>query len=491
MFNLPFMGTKSKQPARRKSVIGLLRSFTIASTSRLLAPWKWDGGFSNREVKAALSRARSRARDMFKNSAHMRRYIYLCQTNIVGQGFNFKSMPHDGFPGSDNYRLDKVAAAFIEFHWNRWAQNRNWVDSTGRKNLKAIDKLNIKSWKRDGEYFMLIDNSAQNPYGISLRVIRPDAIPHNYNTTLRNGNLVRMGVELDAVTMRPVAYYISTTKEFEDIYFAGGSLKRYPAELIIHGYTQEDEDQTRGIPSVHAVLAKLKMLDEFDIAELTVARDEANTSRTYYAPRNRESEIVDLTDPDDAAANVVRERMQAPSEPGQKEILPEGWDSKVQVPQHPNREVTGFKNSMLRDVAGGVNLEYANFANDWQGVNYSSVRAGTISERDSWKSDQDDYILQCKSPVFLAWLWSFLQLRISGEFPLAKYNKFAEHVFRGRRWEWVDPLKDMRANETAVKHGWKTDSEIAAELSNDYDRNIEEVKRLDGIKKGTSLEVSE
>jgi len=90
----------------------------------------------------------------------------------------------------------------------------------------------------------------------------------------------------------------------------------------------------------------------------------------------------------------------AEKEPGQSEVLPIGWESDINTPAHPNRELTAFKASMLKDVASGFNVEYSNFANDWTGVSFSSVRVGTISERDMYITDQNDYIAQNKKPCF-------------------------------------------------------------------------------------------
>ena len=68
------------------------------------------------------------------------------------------------------------------------------------------------------------------------------------------------------------------------------------------------------------------------------------------------------------------------------------------------------------------------------------------------------------------------------------YDKFAEHEFRGRRWLWVDPLKDIKAAETAVKNGWKTNQQISEDYGGDYYDNIEEIKREEAAAKGTALE---
>jgi len=139
---------------------------------------------------------------------------------------------------------------------------------------------------------------------------------------------------------------------------------------------------------------------------------------------------------------------------------------------------------MTKNVASGLGIEYSNFANDWAGVSFSSVRGGTISERDAWITEQDDMIAQCKSKQFRLWLRSFLELSISGSLPMSKFDKFAEHEFRGRRWMWIDPVRDVNAAEKAVKNCWKTNTSVASDMGEDYEDNIETVEREDNAKAG-------
>jgi len=92
-------------------------------------------------------------------------------------------------------------------------------------------------------------------------------------------------------------------------------------------------------------------------------------------------------------------------------------------------------------------------------------------------TDQNDYIAQNKSPVFRAWLRSFLAYSVSGGLPLSKHDKFSEHEYRGRRWMWVDPMRDMNAAQKAVENHWKTNTDVAADIGNDYEDNLEVMAR--------------
>lgn len=478
----------AKKSIREKGGGLAVRGWQAAQTDRLLAGWRYDGGFSAGEISSHLDIIRGRSRQMAKDSAHFKRWLQLCAINIVGEGFALKSTPHDGIRGMQSYKLDEMAARFIEWHWWRFCNYRDpnngqtWCDATGRKTDAEIDRLNVKTQKRDGEYFIKIVRTNANPYGIAWRVLRPDWCDHTYSDSeLPNGNLVHCGVEMEPATRRPVAYYFMTIPRSAYVWSARGvPLIRIPASEIIHGYTQEDEDQPRGVPEGYAGLVKLKMIEELDRAELTAAREEACSTRSYEADKDVSAEgFKDLTldENSDMAQALIQEK-----EPGQSMILPPGWKEKINTPQHPNSEHAPFKSGIIKDVASAFGVEYSNFANDWSGVSFSSVRVGTISERDAWIVAQNDFISQCKTPQFLAWLQSFLSLSVSGNFPASKYDKFSEHEFRGRRWMWVDPMKDMNAAKMAVDNGWKTNTQVAADMGTDYGDNVEEIKREQGMK---------
>ena len=458
-----FFKRNSAKRSRRPS--HFCRAFAAAEVSRILAPWKWDGGFSNQEVAAALATVRDRSRDMQKNSEHFARWLNLFVANVVGDtGFTLIPQPAEA---GDPTTVDAKAARFLKYHFWKWATNPFMSDVTGRKTFAAICRLIAENWARDGEGIAIIDRHAQNPYGVALRVVRPDALDETLNGRTKDGNMLRNGVEIDPKTLRPVAYCFKADKEDATApRIMGTPVHRIPAADVFHVFTQHDECQTRGMPLGHAVLKKLKMLDEYNISELVAARDEANTTGIYYAPLGRDGELGEYTAEQDAA-------LTAPSEPGTKIKLEQGWDYKTVTPQHPNRELTNFKNSMLRDISSGLGLEYATFANDFGGVSYSSIRAGTLAERDHWRIMQAQMIEQFVSPVFYAWLESFLTLAASGDYCAADFARLSEHEFRGRRWAWVDPVKDVNAAVTAVAHNWKTDEQIAADYGCDIDDNIE------------------
>lgn len=462
-----FFKRKAKPAPMRRSPFAV-RGFNAAEVSRILAPWSWDGGFSNAEIAGTLSLIRARSRDMAKNNAHFTNYFRMFRNNVVGKGFVLKAQPCEveGRP-----EIDEEAKKFLQYHFWKWATNRGEVDLTGRKSFARLCRLVAENWARDGEGIVLLERNAPTVYGLQLRVVRPDALDEAMNGVGSTGaTIIRNGVEVDRRTLRPVAYYFKTSREDPEAMSVNGCpVIRVPAADVIHVFSQHDECQTRGVPLGHAVLKKGKMLDEFDTAELVAARDEANTTGVYHAPLGREGELGEYTD-DEAAALTM------PSEPGTKVMLEPGWDYSTVTPNHPNREVAAFKNSMLRDSASGLGVEYAGFTGDWAGVSYSSVRIGTLMERDNWQILQNDFIEMFVAPVYEAWLASFLAQGIANPYVPSDYFRLCEFEFQPRTWEWVDPLKDVNADVIAVQHGWKTNEEITAQYGGaDF---IENCKRI-------------
>jgi hypothetical protein len=133
-------------------------------------------------------------------------------------------------------------------------------------------------------------------------------------------------------------------------------------------------------------------------------------------------------------------------------------------------------------------VAYNNFANDLDGVSYSSIRSGTLEERENWMVVQDWFINSFCSPLYSAWLESAL-LTQSVKLPFAKLEKFRADTWTGRRWPWVDPLNDVQTREKELQLGITSKSQMVSEQGKDFaevqaqiaaDRDIEEANSPEG-----------
>ncbi len=162
------------------------------------------------------------------------------------------------------------------------------------------------------------------------------------------------------------------------------------------------------------------------------------------------------------------------AKPGHFEVLPDGFEFKEFNPGYPNGEMPFFMKSVLRGAAAGLGVSYNGLANDLEGVNFSSLRGGALEERDEWMVLQGWLIETLHSRVFSAFLE---QSMLAGALalPLSKMDKFNAPQWFPRRWKWVDPDKEGKANARDVGLGIVSRTQIAAEQGRDIQEVFKEL----------------
>jgi len=238
--------------------------------------------------------------------------------------------------------------------------------------------------------------------------------------------------------------------------------------------------QTRGLPWMHAAMTRLNMLGGLQEAELVASRISAAKGGFYTSQRGEE-----YTGDDSEDGSPIQE-----VEPGIFETLPQGWGFQPFDPQHPTTAFPAFVKSLLQGISSGLDVSYNYLANDLEGVNYSSIRAGVIDERDVWRDLQSYIIEHFLQPVFNVWLEMSL---LSGavNLPFAKIEKFKRVKFQPRGWQWVDPEKDMQAKILAMNSGLDTGADIAAEQGKDLEEIYEQLAREKDLRAAYKLELSQ
>ena len=456
------------------------RAFDAQLPLRELAAWHWDGGFDNMDVIGALPVIRARSRDMAKNSPLYARYIQLMRENIVGDGFRFKSLPY--LTGNDPESLDREAAKRIEYHWWKWTHDPYMIDEGRRQNLTQLLALAVENWTRDGEAFIVLDFNAQNPYGLSLRVIRADCVDETVNFDNGGDTVTRGGIEFHRDTNAPVAYYFNGSRAdgYGDVLYRGKTRIRIPAEYVIHLFERHDADQIRGVPLGYAALVTLKMLDEYTKAELTAARFESCTMAVMESPYFDGQQQYTIKDGQrKKAMEIVKS--------GEFLTLPPGYKLNGYTPTHPNRGWKDFAVGLQRQIATGLGVDFAELTANGEGTISAVARQSMLRTREMYKDRQRTVSSLVLNRLFYAWLRSWLRLAASGEYTLDDFSRLSDHEFQGRRWGWIDPSAEVNAAAVAVSHGWRTDAEIASEYGNDIDDCLEEAKRIRPAKEEAGL----
>jgi lambda family phage portal protein len=442
-------GYTKQKPVSKK------RSYAGAKIDRLNFNWAHSILSADQEIFRSLPVLRARSRDLANNNGYFKKYLNLLKINVVGPtGMALQVAAKD-----ENGRLDTKANQIIEDSFAIWSKKGS-CDVTGVLSFAKLQELCIESVARDGEVLIRLVKNYGNAYRFAVQLIEADHLDINKNDDLGNGRFIRMGVEFDQ-WRKPIAYHI-VTRHPGDLTHPNNNSKqteRVPATEMIHLFDPWRPNQTRGIPWAHAAMVRLNMLGGYEEAEVVAARLGACKMGFF----TRSAEGAGYEGEDDGDGNLITE-----AEPGMFDQLPPGVGLEQFTPDHPNSNYGNFTKSCLRGIASSFGISYHSMASDLEGVNFSSIRSGTLEERDAYMTIQRWMAENLLNPIFEAWLeMAMLSQKVA--LPFSKFDKFNAPVWMGRRWSWVDPEKDMQANLLAVQMGVKSVEDVIRETGRDPD----------------------
>lgn len=455
-------------PFKKKEVrkqIKLQRSFKGAQGGRLFADFFSSSASADQELKQALVTLRNRSRELSRNDAYVARYLNLLNSNVVGHNgirVNAKARDADG-------SLDAVANTTIEQAWRKWAKKGNCTVD-GQMSLIDCQRLFIEALARDGEVLIRQITDPVSDFGYKIEFLEADHLNETKNEIYTNGNRVVMGVEIDQ-NRKPVAYHLYKNHPNDLGLNQNNETIRVPAEEIIHAFVRQRPEQTRGYPFVSAVMGNIKMLNGYYEAEITAARVSSAKMGFFTSPAGDGYVGEDVQDEYTPIMSA---------EPATFEQLPAGMDFKAFDPAHPTTAFESFSTAILRSIASGLNISYHSLSNDLSSVNYSSLRAGSLEDRDQYRVLQKFMIEHFIEPVFRSWLKNAMTRSIN--LPIQKYDKFADGVtYIPRSWGWVDPQKEMMANIQGLQNGIVTYQDIESNYGRDVEELFEQHEREDKL----------
>lgn len=449
------------------------RFYQAALKDNLTAGWSTTILSADSALNADLEKLRARSRVLSANEPYYKYWLMLQNRNVVGpRGIRLQMKVVESYADDGSVVMDDLANRVIEAAWNDWGKREN-CSVNKRLDFVAVQKMVLKSYLRDGEIFVRkVAPWRGNKYRFALQLIEADHLDTRYSTILSNGNVVRMGVEFNGWN-QAVAYYFHERHPGDYLVAQGvrSNRIRLTAGEILHIYNPERVDQSRGLPEGVASMTRSNMLNGYQEAELVAARA-ASGKMGFFTTPDGESFTGDDSEFDDEGneTTVITE-----ADPGTFDELPTGYDFKAYDPQHPTSAFGVFVKTTLQGIASGLGINYNTMANDYEGVNYSSLRQANMVDRDGWKELQWWLIEQLHEQIFSDWLKLSL---LSGaiNLPAAKFDKFNSPTWRPRGWSWVDPQKEATANQLNVSMGVESLTAIAAEQGRDIEEILQERK---------------
>ncbi|HZT29256.1 MAG TPA: phage portal protein [Bryobacteraceae bacterium] len=416
----------------------------------------------------------TRNRDAVRNSAWAVGAIESYVANAIGRGIRL--IPQ---------HPDEKVRDLIRHKWERWIRESDVEydpknPASGQTDFYGQQMLVARECMEAGEVFVRfrprpLKEGLSVP--LQLQLIEAEQLPlwRNQPTPdVPEQNRVRCGVEFRPDGRR-AAYHFWQAHPGETMFFPMEALhvERVPASEVLHVYKPIRAGQFRGMPWLTSVLAKLYELEQYTDSE--IARKKAAAMITGFIKQVSPDNPVMVPDQTIGA--------QGQPEPGTQitKLEPNtfinlGFGEEVQFAQVPEtQDYKSFIRACLQAFAAGAGLAEYQISGDLSGINYSSIRAGLLEFRRKCEQFQHAvFVFQFCHPVYRVWLRAAMLAMVFSIELLNAYDRdpepfeAAQWVTPG--WPWVDPEKDMKAAERAIRDGLSTRSiECAAQ---GYDASV-------------------
>lgn len=408
---------------------------------------------ANDELKGDIRRLKGLSRRLTRDTALGARIPKLFVEQIIGPyGIRLQSRVEKRVGG-----LNQGMNRAHETSWAEWGERGTCTVDGSCSWVDALE-LHVFTLVVDGEVLWRIVRGAPNAWGFALEPLDTDLIDETFTGRWTNGNEVIMGIEVDRYG-RPVAYHLWTRHPSE---FGGDRRReRVLASDIIHDFIGTRAKQRRGLPFATPILLDAGTLAAFLEASTHAAR--IGASRIAAIEKDKDYQVDDDQEFDEVPDEVS---------PGQVYDLAPGSRLASIDWQYPTGEIDPFVRIVSRFVAAGYGVSYAAATGDLTGANYSSLRAGRLTELDVWRRMQRMVIERFCTVVHREWL-SFAVM--ANKLPARKNMRdYLAVKWQPRGWVGVDPLKDQQAQDMKLANLLTTRRRILAEEGEDLEEILEE-----------------
>jgi lambda family phage portal protein len=460
----------------QQALMGGTTSFDAGSwNTRELEGW-WPSLLSaDDEALDARDTLVARARDLYRNHPVIHGAVNKIVDAVIGSRVMLAAQPMHELLGMDITKaLDWSLTTQAEF--KVWAYGPGHeADVAGEASLGQLMRTAKITRLVDGECLLVLRNKARGKrrYTTCIEMIDTDRLsnPNGMadNMKLANGNTIYGGIEY-APDGEPVAYHIRVKHPMQlntqGDNFRWVRIARYSKTgkpQVIHSFRKHRANQRRGISALAPIIKRVRMNDNYDIAELEAALFDAINAGFVESPYPT-ADIAAAMAPSGQANTAgwsLDKQIAYRSEnkvsltgvrmihgfPGEKF----NWKQ----PARPAGNYPAFKGAGQHDMAAGLGLSYPQLSEDWADINYSSGRTLLNEKYRGFDSMGEEFCDQVCSPIYAAWLEEAVAIGTvkAPKGPARFYENraliaFASWLRPGRGK--IDPLKEENASDIAV-----------------------------------------
>ena len=434
----------------RRRVGAMVGGFEAGQAGRRLRHFQPSRAHLNTLIAAAGADITARARWLVRNNGYAANAIESWAGNAVGAGVKPSALI-----------VDTGLKAIVQRLWFEWTDE---ADAEGFTDFYGLQRRAAREVFMAGEVFFRfrprrVEDGLLVP--LQLQMIPSEMLPLSRNVQVPGGNTIRQGIEFDPLGRR-VAYHF-LRRHPGDVTDPGltGETVRVPASEVIHVIDPVDAGQLRGISRFAPAIVKLFLLDQYDDAELD--RKKVAAMHALFITTPAPAEPFDVAESDEAGERTMD------LEPGQIVTLEPGEEIQTSAPADVGQTYEPFQYRTLLQVSAALGIPYAHLSNDMLKANYSNSRMALLEYRRRVEAWQHAVMVwQFCRRVWARWMDTAV---LSGALAIPDYEarrrEYSACAWLPPRWDWVDPLKDARAEIEQIEAGLKSRTQALAERGYD------------------------
>ena len=398
----------------------------------------------NTLIAASGGTVNARARYLVRNNGYAAAAAESFASNAVGYGIKPSPLVEDA-----------AVRAVLRNVWQRWTDDS---DAEGLTDLYGQLRRAAREMFITGEVFFRFRSRLPTDrlsVPLQLQMLPSEQLSLTMTHTAPNGNSIRQGVEFNAIGQR-AAYWFWRNHPADTTDRNGtGVPVRVPASEVLHLFDPVEAGQVRGLSKLASAMIKLWLLDLYDDAELDRKKVAALFAGFVTRP-DPDGTMIGEGPPDGSGTAM------AGLQPGTMQVLLPGEDIKFSSPADVGGNYEAFQFRTLLAVCAGLGIPYQNVVGDMTKVNYSSSRTALLEFRRRIEAIQHSVLVhQFCRPVWQRWLTTAV---LSGAIDYPRFARDPEPLLAVKwippKWDWIDPLKDRKAEREAVDAGFKSRSDV-------------------------------
>lgn len=440
-----------------------LRAYEAAKPSRLHKK-RMDRGSGDASVGMAGDTMRLQARHLDENHDLARGVLNVLVNNIIGTGIRIEALAKD-----------KKGESLTNFNNKLHQLFEDWMlkpEVTWEQHWNQLQRLAARSWLRDGEVLAqllegtnsTLDHGTRIPFSIEL--IECDLLPMDLNEKKKN---IIQGIQKNKWG-RPLAYFLYKEHPGDPntVFNLRQETKKVIADNILHLKLTDRIRQTRGVSIFASVLTRMDDIKDYEESERVAARVAA--AMCAFIRKSPDGPITS------AKLDSTGNRLMS-MKPGMifDHLLP-GEDVSMIESNRPNTMLEQFRNSQLRAVAAGTSSSFSSIAKDYNGT-YSAQRQELVEQSMHYSVLREHFVERFIRPIWQRFIRVALLTDLIEIPSNLDLQTLLDADFRGPTMPWIDPLKEIHAEEKSVQAGFKSRSQVIRERGNNPTTVNEQIKR--------------